>query len=257
MHCECTFPPHQPNLKRVVSGQTSNRGKQGGALPRSARQGARWCTPTYMGVPIGSGVAARVPGFGVLLAAERAVRAFPVACTKIEARDDPAQRCCEGARRGRQGEAPRRLACRPPADRQGALPRTVVCAGGAPIGRTDCFARGSTRVPLEYSSSTRQHARVLLSSLEWLHAIARTYAHQQTLRPRRHWRSRRTRRPRKGRMRRRPGKSSRRRPGKSSRRSRPRRRRRRRRPRRSTNARCGRTNLQCCASLAVSLGSAR
>jgi hypothetical protein len=37
---------------------------------------------------------------------------------------------------------------------------------GCPIGRPECSVRGSTRVPREYSSSTRHHARVLLSSLK-------------------------------------------------------------------------------------------
>jgi hypothetical protein len=90
------------------------------------------------------------------------------------ARDDPAQRCREGTRRGRQGEEPGRLLCRPSAYRQGALPpmRTLVCSGVPPrspgVLRTrECSVRGSTRVPLEYSRSwvrlsTPQHAGVPL-----------------------------------------------------------------------------------------------
>ncbi len=64
------------------------------------------------------------------------------------ARHVSAQPCLEGAACGCQGEEPRRLTCRPPAYRQGALPPmcTVVCAG---------VPHRSPRVlrPREYSST--------------------------------------------------------------------------------------------------------
>jgi hypothetical protein len=62
------------------------------------------------------------------------------------ARRDRGQRCWEGARRGRQSEELGRLACRPPAYRQGAFPpkRTLVSSG----------------LPLEYPGVLTQLSKV-------------------------------------------------------------------------------------------------
>jgi hypothetical protein len=77
MHCECAFPPTQPNLARGVAGQTSHGGDEGGAFPRRARRGARWRPRVHTGVPVASEPpAARAPFWG-LFVSENDFRAFP------------------------------------------------------------------------------------------------------------------------------------------------------------------------------------
>ncbi len=154
------------------------------SLAVPARQCARWCTP--VGLPIGSGVVtARVPGFGVLLRRKAILERFPPPERKstCAARDDPAQRCREDARRGRQGEERRRLGRRPPAHRQGALTRTVGCAGVTPR------SPGVLRTP-EYSITPWSALAALASTLEhcsvhWGSPYHRTHAYEKIVRRRR------------------------------------------------------------------------
>jgi hypothetical protein len=83
MHCECAFPPTQPNLARGVAGPTSHRGDEGGAFPRTARRGARWRPRVHTGVPVASEPpAARAP-FGGLFVSENNFRAFPAVKQKL------------------------------------------------------------------------------------------------------------------------------------------------------------------------------
>ena len=87
MHCECAFPPTQPDLTRGVAGPTSPGGDEGGAFPRRARRGGRWRPQVHTGVPVASEPpAARAPFWG-LLVSESDFRAFP-AVIKKTARDD-------------------------------------------------------------------------------------------------------------------------------------------------------------------------
>jgi hypothetical protein len=50
MHCECAFPPTQPDLTRGVSGPTSPGGDEGGAFARGACRGGRWRPRVHTGV---------------------------------------------------------------------------------------------------------------------------------------------------------------------------------------------------------------
>ena len=120
MHCECAFPPTQPDLTRGVAGPTSPGGDEGGALPRRARRGGRWRPQVHTGVPVASEPpAARAPFWG-LFVSEFDFRAFPAVIKKLHgttenrmgaARGDQARRCGGGAGGGRHGEEPRRLDC--------------------------------------------------------------------------------------------------------------------------------------------------
>jgi hypothetical protein len=93
MHCECAFPPTQPDLTRGVSGPTSPGGDEGGAFPRGACQGGRWRPRVHTGVPVASEPpAARAPFWG-LLVSETDFRAFPAVEKKCMER--PEIRCAQ------------------------------------------------------------------------------------------------------------------------------------------------------------------
>jgi hypothetical protein len=171
MHCECAFLPTRLDLTRVVAGPTSPGGDEGGAFHRGARRGERWRLQVHTGVPVASEPPAARARFGGLLVSEADFRAFPAVKERklhgttenrmCAARGDQARRCFGGAGRGRHGEEPRRLDCRPSAERQGAVPpmRPLVRAG-PPLDPPECYVGGSTRVPLEhheYSRSTHEH----------------------------------------------------------------------------------------------------
>jgi hypothetical protein len=77
MHCECAFPPTQPDLTRGVAGPTSHGGDEGGAFRRRARRGGRWRPRVHTGVPFASEPpAARAPFWG-LFVSKNNFRAFP------------------------------------------------------------------------------------------------------------------------------------------------------------------------------------
>jgi hypothetical protein len=162
--------PTLPDLTRGVSGPTSPGSDEGGAFPRDARRGGRWRPRVHTGGRIASEPPAAWAPFWGLFVSECDFRAFPAVKKKLRgttenrmcaARGDQAQRCRGGAGRGRHGEEPRRLDCRPSADRQGAVPPIhPLVRSGPPLDPPECYVGVSTRVPLEHhecSRSTHEH----------------------------------------------------------------------------------------------------
>jgi hypothetical protein len=157
MHCECTFLPTRPDLRRGVAGQTSHGGDAGGASPRTARRGVYIYIYIYIYIYEVRPLALRVGGFlGVFFLAEGDCRAFPV--SNKPPRNDRTIGVCSLRRSratlpGRRGSrAPRRRSWTPRPSTSCVSSRLAAAAarrrlcGGAPR-PPESSVRGSTRVP--------------------------------------------------------------------------------------------------------------